>query len=202
MIIFFDTETTGLIPGNVIQLAYVMARDEKVESKCFFFAVDNIEPSAVAVHGFTPEILARLSNGRVFSDYADEIYEDFSTADLIVAHNVKFDVNFMIAEFIYMSRTFRYKESFDTMKFFTPIMKMPRANGKGYKYPKLTELADFLGVTSDMVAKKTGELFGTDAVKGHDARYDTALLYLCFLNGAEKYPSLGQIRDDGLKKEV
>lgn len=154
------------------------------------------------MHGFTPEILARLSNGRVFSDYADEIYEDFSTADLIVAHNVKFDVNFMIAEFIYMSRTFRYKESFDTMKFFTPIMKMPRANGKGYKYPKLTELADFLGVTSDMVAKKTGELFGTDAVKGHDARYDTALLYLCFLNGAEKYPSLGQIRDDGLKKEV
>ena len=68
-------------------------------AKNFFFAVNYIEPSAIAVHGFTPEKLAILSDGKTFSSEADEIYDDFLSADLIVAHNVKFDIGFLIAEF-------------------------------------------------------------------------------------------------------
>ena len=51
MILFFDTETTGLIPGRIIQLAYIMQTGTEIKSKCFFFAVEYVEPSAVAVHG-------------------------------------------------------------------------------------------------------------------------------------------------------
>ena len=55
MILFFDTETTGLMPGRIIQLSYIMQTETDVKAKNFFFYVDYIEPSAVAVHGFTPE---------------------------------------------------------------------------------------------------------------------------------------------------
>ena len=201
MILFFDTETTGLIPGRIIQLSYIMQSETETVAKNFFFAVSYIEPSAIAVHGFTPEKLAVLSNGHTFSTDTEEIYDDFSSADLIVAHNVKFDINFMIAEFCYQDRRFRYKQEFDTMKFFTEIMKLPRENHKGYKYPKLSELAEFLDLYPYDVTRKTGEIFGENAVGSHDARYDTTELYLCFTEGLKAYPEIARIVEEAERKE-
>ena len=183
MIIFFDTETTGLIPGRIIQLSYIMQSETEVRAKNFFFAVEYVEPSAVAVHGFTPEKLAVLSGGKTFSCDIDEIYDDFAAADLIVAHNVRFDINFMIAEFCYQDRRFRYKNEFDTMKFFTPIMKLTRENHKGYKYPKLSEMIEYLD-----------ELFSVTGAGGHDARYDSTALYLAFNEGAKRVEELLDIK--------
>ncbi|MBQ9709781.1 MAG: hypothetical protein IJV67_04100 [Clostridia bacterium] len=57
MILFFDTETTGLMPGRIVQLSYVMQTANEVRAKNFFFAVDYVEPSAQAVHGFSPQKL-------------------------------------------------------------------------------------------------------------------------------------------------
>ena len=182
MILFFDTETTGLIPGRIIQLSYVMQSETETTAKNFFFAVEYIEPSAVAVHGFTPEKLAVLSNGKTFS------------CD-IVAHNVKFDIGFMIAEFCYQDRRFRYKQEFDTMKFFTDVMKLPRENHAGYKYPKLSELIGFLDIYPYDVTRKTAELFSVCGVGGHDARYDTAALYLAFNEGAKRIGDLAEIKE-------
>ena len=92
MIIYFDTETTGLYPGRIIQLSYVLEDGESVKGKNFYFFVEWIDPSATKVHGITVEKLAELSKGKTFSDYADEIYEDFKNASLVVAHNVRFDL--------------------------------------------------------------------------------------------------------------
>lgn len=193
MILFFDTETTGLIPGRIIQLSYIMTDGETSVAKNFFFAVSYIEPSASAVHGFTVEKLNALACGKTFSCDIDEIYDDFLSADLIVAHNVKFDIGFLIAEFCYQDRIFRYNESFDTMKFFTPIMKMERSNHKGYKYPKLGELCEFLDIYPYDITRKSKELFNTCEVGGHDARYDTVALYLCFFEGVKKSEQLKEI---------
>ena len=190
MILFFDTETTGLFPGRIIQLSYIMTDGENTASKNFFFGVSYIEPSATMVHGFTVEKIQKLSGGKTFSCDIDEIYDDFLSADLIVAHNVKFDIGFLIAEFNYQDRIFRYKESFDTMKAFTPIMKMERANHKGYKYPKLGEMCEFLDIYPYDITRKSIELFGSDDVGGHDARYDTTALYLSFFEGAKKFDIL------------
>ena len=201
MILFFDTETTGLVPGRIIQLTYIMQSEKETIAKNFFFAVSYIEPSAVAVHGFTPEKLAILSNGHTFSTDTEEIYDDFLSADLIVAHNVKFDINFMIAEFCYQDRRFRYKQEFDTMKFFTEIMKLPRENHKGYKYPKLSELTEFLDIYPYDVTRKSGELFSINSVGGHDARYDTAALYLAFNEGAGRYAELNEIKQKYISGE-
>ena len=187
MILFFDTETTGLLPGRIVQLSYIMTDGENTIAKNFFFAVSYVEPSAVKVHGFSPEKLAVLSNGHTFSTDIDEIYDDFLSADLIVAHNVKFDIGFLIAEFNYQDRIFRYRESFDSMKAFTPIMKMERSNHKGYKYPKLGEMCEFLDIYPYDVTRKTMQLFNTDIVSGHDARYDTTALYLAFFEGVKNF---------------
>ena len=177
MTIYFDTETTGLTPGRILQLSYVLDYGEKVEAKNFFFAVDYVPVEAVKVHGFTAEKLAVLSGGKTFSDHAEEIYNDFLSADLIVAHNVKFDVLFMQAEFSYLNEIFKYNATLDSMKYFTPITCLPRKSG-GYKYPKLSEVSEFLEIYPYDVTKTCAELFKTYNVSFHDARYDTALLYI------------------------
>ncbi len=178
MTIYFDTETTGLTPGRIIQLSYVLEDGENVTAKNFFFAVDYVPPEVVKIHGFSAEKLAVLSGGKTFSDHADEIALDFSLADVIVAHNVKFDLAFLTAEFSYLNEVFKYNLIFDSMKYYTPIIKLPRKSG-GYKYPKLSEVAEFLDIYTYDVSKKCIDLFGEGSLSAHDARFDTALLYLC-----------------------
>lgn len=178
MVIYFDTETTGLIPGRIIQLSYVIRTKKEVKGKNFYFCVDYVEPAAQAVHGLSVEMLEKLSGGETFSDRIDEICDDFEKADLIVGHNVGFDISFMIAEFRGQDRQFRYKEQFDTMKYSTPVMKLPRKSGRGYKYPKLTELTEYAGVFPYDVSRKTMEIFGTDALDVHNAAYDTTMTFL------------------------
>lgn len=200
MILFFDTETTGLLPGRIIQLSYLLWNGgDSVKSKNFFFGVDYIEPSATAVHGFTVESLSVLSGGETFSCREDEIFDDFSSADLIVGHNVKFDIGFLIAEFHYSDRVFRYREEFDTMKFFTPIMKLERSSHKGYKYPKVSEMCEFLDVYPYDVTRATGRYFGESALNAHDARFDTAALFLCFREGIKKFENLEEIASKHLQ---
>ena len=190
MILYFDTETTGINPGRIIQLAYVMDYGDRVECKNFFFAVDYIEPSATAVHGIDVEKLKVLSGGRTFSDYADEIYDDFLAAKYVVAHNFKFDLNFMIAEFRYLDRIFRYNDALDTMRYFTPIMKLPRAGAGGYKYPKLSELKEYAEVYDYDVSRFTMNNFAGDTGLYHDARFDTAAMYLSCVSLKDKVEDL------------
>ncbi len=193
MVLYFDTETTGLIPGRIIQLAYILDDGVSVRGKNFYFAVDYIEPSASAVHGITVEKLKVLSGGKTFSDYEDEIFDDFSSADVIVAHNVNFDLNFMIAEFKYLDRVFRYNESFDTMKFFTPIMKLPRHTSNSYKYPKLTELTEFAQVYSYDVTTAAMKIFDGISMGFHEAAFDTTAMYLSVENLRGTYPQLNEL---------
>lgn len=192
MIIFFDTETTGLRPGRIIQLSYIMLDKTGATAKNFFFYTDYIEYSASAVHGITVEKLAVLSNGHTFSEFIDEIQEDFEKASLSVAHNFPFDFNFMSTEFSWQDRVFKYNEKFDTMRFFNSYAKIPTANGKGYKYPKLTELANFFEVYDYDVTMRAIKLFGNSGIS-HDARFDVTQTFLCFLTACEKYEEVNQI---------
>ena len=175
-----------------------MERKNGTTAKNFFFAVDYIEPSATEVHGFTVEKIYELSGGRTFSEFMEEIYDDFSSADLIVAHNARFDIGFMIAEYYRRERRFRYKEEFDTMRYFTPILKLERANHKGWKFPKLGELCEYFEIYPYDITRKTVELFG-DAAGRHDARYDTAALYLAFNEGAKRIGDLAEIKEKYLR---
>lgn len=193
MIIYFDTETTGFMPGRIVQLSYIMHTASEVKAKNFFFAVSYVEPSAAAVTGLTPEKLYVLSGGRTFFDHADEIYDDFAAADLTVSHNLDFDLRFMNAEFMYLDRIFPVKNGFCTMRGLTDAVGLPRAGG-GFKFPKLTELSEHYGIYPYDVTRKTAELFGSYS-SSHDARYDTAELYMSFLRAAENGDDGGRLAE-------
>ncbi len=185
MILYFDTETTGLRPGNICQLSYILQTKESAVAKNMFFAVGYVEPSAAAVHGFTPEILYELSGGRTFEDRFEEIAADFAAANVLVAHNFAFDFMFMRAEYERLGERFFYKDSFCTMKKFTPVCRIPRADGKSYKYPKLSELCECFDIYPYDVSRASLSLFGA-APAAHDARYDTAALLLAVEEGMRR----------------
>lgn len=178
MVIYCDTETTGLKPGRIIQLSYIIDDGITLKGKNFFFAVDYIPPESTMIHGFTTEKIYGLSGGKSFEDYADEIYSDFSSADLIIGHNVAFDIGFLSAEFARLHMGFDYKNSLDTMKYFTPILKLQRRNASGYKYPKLSEATEFFSLSECDVATETKCIFQTDEVGFHDARCDATAVML------------------------
>lgn len=179
-LIIFDTETTGLKPGQICQLSYIVAQDKKIEGKNFFFKVDYIEPAAQRVHGYSVIDLQKLSGGKDFRYYHPEIAGDFSRADRVVAHNYAFDNRFMAAEFARCNSQFTCANYFCTMRHFTSICRLP-----GSKFPKLTELIEFLGIPEYIIKQTAEKLFGSKGLRAHDARYDATATYLCYQKGLE-----------------
>lgn len=184
-LIFFDTETTGLYPGNICQLAYIIRQDNSVEGKNYYFKVDSIEPGAQQIHGLTVELLDKLSGHKRFADSAVHILKDFQEADMCIAHHFKFDEKFIKAEFRRSNHVFSVRNSFCTMEHFTPICKLKGRRG-GYKYPRLEELAACLGLEKKRIRRYTGEIFDVAESAYHDARFDTVTTYLCCMKAAEQ----------------
>ena len=185
MILYFDTETSGLYPGQICQLSYIMQTKEGFSSKNFFFTVDYVETGALAVHGFSVQKLKSLSNGKKFADFFDEIKKDFENADVIVSHNTSFDFSFMRKEFERLNQVFYIKNEFCSMKKSTPICKFLRKSGVGYKYPKLQELCEFLSISNDDILAFASNSFNSES-GFHDARFDTSAVFLAVNKMIEK----------------
>lgn len=190
MVLYFDTETTGLRPGQICQLSYILQDKKGIVAKNFFFSVDSVEYGAFLVHGLSVEKLKELSKGKRFCDFFDEIDLDFANANLIIAHNVNFDTSFMRKEYENLSKTFYMNKDFCSMKKSTPICKLPRKSGVGYKYPKLNELCEFLDITSNEICNFSNEIFDSNCGY-HDARFDVSALYLAVNKAMKKNLFLG-----------
>ena len=84
-LLIFDTETTSIKPGNICQLSYILidasSKPQKTIGKNFFFTVEDMDPAAEQIHGFSLEKLYELSNGLYFEDLVDEFLEDFQEAE-------------------------------------------------------------------------------------------------------------------------
>ena len=193
MILYFDTETTGLRPGQIAQLSYVMQTKDGEIAKNFFFTVDSMDYGAFMVHGFSVEKLQRLSGGKRFSDHINEIEKDFNSADLIVCHNTAFDFMFMRAEFSRLNKIFYVKKEFCTMKGLTPVCKLLRSSG-AYKYPKLSEACAYFKVNNCEIQSVSKQFFG-EVADFHDARFDTTALYLIANFAMEREDSIKEITD-------
>lgn len=194
MILCFDTETTSLRPGQICQLSYVMQEGVSLRARNLFFTVDQMDYSAYAVHGFSLEKLSALSNGKRFGDYIDIIEQDFSCADLIISHNTSFDFMFMRAEFERLGKIFAPKKEFCTMKKFTPVCKLPKHRGEGYKYPKLSELCEFLQISNYEISNSSKQIFGANA-GFHDARFDTTAVLLALNKGIQNFCELEEVKN-------
>lgn len=176
--VILDTETTGLYPGynQIAQLSYVILdkHNNVIDSKNYYFQVDNMEHDAEEVHGLSVPLLRELSLGKTFKDNIDEIYHDINGADLVICHNSSFDIGFIRTEFIRAGKEFDFERSFCTMEHYTDILKIE--NYYGYKWPKLEEVIDYLNISDETIKRTASRLFyGEESDIGyHDSRYDVA----------------------------
>ncbi len=180
MILFFDTETTGL-PRNwnapvtqtnnwprMVQLAWLQYDNQGnlISEGNRIIKPDGfrIPNQAAAVHGITT--IYALKNGSDLSSVLAEFSKYAGESNILVAHNMDFDEKIIGAEYIRLG----LKSSlFDaqricTMKTTTDMCKIP---GKyGYKWPTLSELHEFL--------------FRTEFKDAHDAAVDVKTCAKCY----------------------
>jgi DNA polymerase-3 subunit epsilon len=186
MILFFDTETTGL-PKNwkvpvtdldnwprLVQLAYLVydfdgnlihSCNEIVKPNGFTIPID-----ASNVHGITT-VIANQRGSKI-----EEVFELFSIhlkrAKVIVAHNMAYDEKIIGSELIRLGleNTMDSKEKICTMETTVDFCKIE--GPYGYKWPKLEELYHFL--------------FIHDFEGAHDALADIQATAKCFWELVEK----------------
>lgn len=186
--LFFDTETTGLRPGQICQLSYICVDTSSspydINSKNVFFSVDYVEPSAQDIHGFSVDILNNLSEGLTFGERYHEFLEDFLYSDIVIGHNVPFDIKFIEKEFLDCGIKYKPKKIFCTMKYYKGICKLSR-RGTDYKNPKLCEVTDFLNIKNVYIEEMANKLFNGSG-DFHDARFDTTATYLITVEGIKK----------------
>ena len=177
-ILIFDTETSGLNPqwNVILQLSYqIVDSDSWATQKTvnhYFAWPENkarVTQEAIVVNGLTEDILSSklLSNRKTA---LEEFVKDKDSCDLFVAHNLEFDKNFIIAscreEGVKYANS-GWSKSYDTMKRTTSFCQIPKDWGSGYKWPKLTELADCLYIDYSKIPL-------------HDSTGDVELTKLCF----------------------
>jgi hypothetical protein len=176
-LLIFDTETTGLpktrepaIKGadnwpHLVSIAWVVVEDNTVLKSEYHIIRPQweIPADSTKIHGITHE--KAIAEGEHLSDVILKFIEE--PHDIMVAHNMNFDFNVLINAIMWDLRLTVYpdfKKRFCTMEGSRNILRIPFANGRGYKSPKLVELYEF-------VMKKPAS-----PTELHNSLYDAQLL--------------------------
>lgn len=184
--IIFDTEATDLTPGQICQLSMIIVKDGEISASNRYFSVDDMSEGAFEVHGLSMEMLAELSEGQWFEDSAQDIFDTFQSADLIVGHNVAADERYLRVELQRCGLKLKKLSSFCTMNYATGIMNMTRKVNIGRpKPPKLSELCEHYGIGEEEIQALCQQLFQGGS-QLHDARFDTTATYLCLKAAIDK----------------
>jgi DNA polymerase III epsilon subunit-like protein len=162
MILVFDTETTGfpkrMVPGNLSVQPHI------VELACAWFDVSDsgekqwygsfsslvrpqgweIPKEATDIHGITNGIAQQ--GGLPICEIMGCVLGLMRKADLIVGHNISFDIAMLDIECSRLDypKVYLEKSMFCTMKESTDIVRLPPNPGfGGYKWPTLGEAYSF-----------------------------------------------------------
>lgn len=185
--LFFDFETSGL-PGDR------SSSDLKHSPNCFPVELGAIfddpggrtqiisnvldwtpvavesHPKALAVHGITAE--AMRETGIMQETVFDSFFNLLCKADLLVAHNFAFDFQILciwarrIGQYPALHAALDGKPYYCTKEVATPLCRIPSPYGKGWKWPTLKELHQFL--------------FGRDFQGAHAAFFDIRATRSCY----------------------
>lgn len=179
MILFLDTETTGINKAidRIVQVAWVVADNDGsvVHKKSFIIKPDGfyIPDRASLIHGITNEIAE--NTGDSLEDVLDELISDAEEAEVLVAHNAAFDIGFLKGEFANLGIDYPFDDLkiICTMMSSTNYCRLQKLNGMpGFKRPKLEELHFFL--------------FNEYFDYAHDALADTEACMRCFYELVER----------------
>ena len=175
-LLVFDTETTGLPPKallnmdtlslfpHVLQFSWMMYNTDTGEYTENDYIIDCKHPfNNSHIHGITPEIVNE--KGVSFTSVFTIFMSCMKTCDLLVAHNLSFDISMLEAECMRNSlQWIILKPSYCTMKSTT---KMCGLGPTGYKWPKLSELHT--------------HLFNENVENLHNALVDVIVCLRCFM---------------------
>ena len=186
-VIVFDVETTGLPtkwnpPVNeekwwpyIVQFSWMVYNIEKnsVEKsvdKIIKLPKDmKIPEESTNIHGITNEKMN--TEGVSIAGVLDQFMIDLSKADIVVAHNLKFDKSMTLVECNRNKKIINFnKKEFCTMLYGEKLCGLTRVNKYGKtvsKYPKLIELHN--------------RLFGYEPKNLHNSLYDTAVCIRCYV---------------------
>ena len=182
MYLVFDTETTGL-PKNftapvtdsenwprLVQIAWQLhdKTGNLLSAQNYIVYPDGftIPFNAEKVHGISTK--RAEENGKPLSDVLNAFADDYEKADILIGHNVEFDVSIMGAEYHRTSieRGFMEKETLCTKLSSVDFVAIKGGRGGRFKWPTLTELHT--------------KLFGVPFADAHDAAYDVDATAKCF----------------------
>lgn len=180
MYLIIDCETTGL-PKNwrapitdldnwprVIQIAWSLfdRSDALLESAAHLVRPDGfiIPEDVQRIHGITTA--RAIAEGKKLSDVLQEFSAAVGKAEIVVAHNLKFDESVISAEFqrLKLKVPFSGRKRLCTMTQSTDFCKIPGTYG--YKWPTLSQLHK--------------ELFNCGYEEAHDAGADVSACAKCF----------------------
>ncbi len=184
MFLIYDTETTGRALNfnesykntdnwpRMVQLAWQLhdANGELIEVKNFIVKPDGftIPFNAEQIHGISTERAER--QGMPLEFVLDEFNKAVGKADYSVGHNIEFDINVVMAEFVRTQKDTQLIDLkvADTMNGPTiDFCKLPGGRGGKFKFPKLEELHQIL--------------FGEGFDAAHNAAADVEATARCFL---------------------
>ncbi|MCB0378258.1 MAG: 3'-5' exonuclease [Bdellovibrionales bacterium] len=176
-LLFFDTETTGL-PKNyklpythlenwphIVQLSWLVSENGQIlkESDNIIKVSVPIPIESSRVHGITNEI--SQAKGRELNVVLTEFLTDLESSDMMVAHNLSFDLAVLQAELLREDFDPEIqKPTFCTMKSAVDYCKLPGMYG--FKWPKLEELYDIC--------------FSEKLENAHNALVDVKATHRCF----------------------
>lgn len=148
----FDTETTGIYDfrapvtadhqPDVVQLCAMLCDEEKVYSavNLFIHADTEIPEEAYTIHRVDRKLTARVGVSRMTACRVLDAYA--RKADILVGHNISFDVNMMLCATIREGGGGQSlkKPQFCTMKNAVDHCKLPNPKRPGsFKWPSLQE---------------------------------------------------------------
>ena len=179
----FDIETDGLVKNgvfpNIIQVSWIVMDTKGIVYKKNTELINsnfNENSEAFKINNLNPSIIRQI--GKEPSEVYKDITYDLIHCQFISAHNLEFDLSVLKNEFEKFQIDFNFKRlrEFCTMNFGLKLLSSP--NNPDPKYPKLTEIYEFLfnhkvkqihNATSDVtiLAKCVKELL----YKGHLADF-------------------------------
>jgi len=182
-----DTETTGIIPKDFTSLTqcpymlqlgsitYDTDTNDIIRNINKIIQVSDdvvIPPEVSAINRIDKE--RTMKEGCNIKDVLMEFNEQLTVSDMIVAHNLEFDINILNYEYLRHDIPFEYlkmdkDKSYCTMRHGTPLCRIKKENSKGkyYKWPKLEELHT--------------HLFGRSLQNLHDAYNDLVVCLRCYM---------------------
>ncbi|MCZ6864178.1 MAG: exonuclease domain-containing protein [Candidatus Dadabacteria bacterium] len=139
---FLDVETTGLDPvsgDKICEIAVIKTIDGQVADE-FVTIVNpgrNIPERAISIHGITQVM---VNHAPLFRDIAKDLL-DFLNDTVIVAHNAKFDLEFLSSELKNLNQSLPENEVIDTLGIARRYYSFP-SNSLG-------EIARYIGLPID-----------------------------------------------------